>query len=161
MIIFCDVENCTYNEYGKCGAGEIEIAGGECITFVSKKARSRKMAVLSNDELNVIRENAKCNVTDNDTWGNETVVSLINTIEAQQQEIEIQTINARTYLQEAENLQQEIKQKNKALKQAYSLLNYLKERGGTGYMVYKEIKKTMSELEKALNSTNQSVSREE
>ena len=46
------------------------------------------MAVLSNDELNVIRENAKCNVTDNDMWGNETVVSLINTIEAQQQKIE-------------------------------------------------------------------------
>ena len=38
MIIFCDVENCIYNEYGKCDAGKTEIASGECITFVGKES---------------------------------------------------------------------------------------------------------------------------
>jgi hypothetical protein len=38
MIIFCDVENCIYNEYGICDAGKTEIASGECLTFVGKES---------------------------------------------------------------------------------------------------------------------------
>ena len=42
MIVYCDVKNCIYNEYGKCGAGKTEIADGECVTFTlcfAKKER--------------------------------------------------------------------------------------------------------------------------
>jgi len=45
----------------------------------------------------------------NDLW-DKRMLQLFDTIETQQQEIEIQTINARTYLQEAEELQVKIKQ---------------------------------------------------
>ena len=38
MILYCDVENCIYNEHGKCDAGKVEIVNGECETFVKKES---------------------------------------------------------------------------------------------------------------------------
>lgn len=37
MILYCDVENCIYNEHGKCDAGKVEIVNGKCETFCPLK----------------------------------------------------------------------------------------------------------------------------
>ena len=39
MIVYCDVENCTYNECGMCCAGgKIEIMNRKCETFIEKES---------------------------------------------------------------------------------------------------------------------------
>lgn len=38
MILYCDVENCIYNEHSNCEAEKAEIVDGECITFVENES---------------------------------------------------------------------------------------------------------------------------
>ena len=45
MILYCDVENCIYNEHDKCDAGKVEIVNGECETFVKKESEVEHDAV--------------------------------------------------------------------------------------------------------------------
>jgi hypothetical protein len=47
MILYCDVENCIYNEHGKCDAGKVEIVNGECEAFVKKESEVEKWTALN------------------------------------------------------------------------------------------------------------------
>ena len=61
MIVYCDVENCIYNEFGKCGVGTAELAGGECITFVGKESEvGEEMIVYCDVENCIYNEYGKC-----------------------------------------------------------------------------------------------------
>ena len=49
MILYCDVENCIYNEHGKCDAGKVEIVNGECEAFVKKESEVEYDAMCCED----------------------------------------------------------------------------------------------------------------